>query len=532
MIGLHDTGDLANIVGAAAAVVGVSGVLGGLARRRRSWWRPMALFWTARQDTGTAGRYPLDAHVPSLLAVYVPRRAVPGSGTPDRPVPTDDLVLTGTGHVLLVGPPGGGKTALVDQAESASARRWLTSRGRLRRAPAGPVVVAIAAADLVGQPLLHAVAAACAPWVPERDRDPLARRRLVILVDGLDAVVDANARSDVINKLAHEAELLRRWRLVVTTRLLTAREVRTLHPFAVHHLVPFTRDDVTALAAAWFRTGREGVSTFVAWLEGQRLGDSARSPLLTTVAAVLWESDGPVEGRAPDPAALLDRFIDLLLGARRHDLDEILGASEPLASWVTGHLRDLLEVAADASLSGADVASATAAWARSRAPGELPSGLVSRILRCTGLFRAERDALVPAWPSLIDFLAAGPGSREPDLRTLSTAVRDPSRRAVATWTIGRAGKPEDLVGAILAGPSGPVDLAAAIAGGLAVPGRVRTQVLVALLRDESPAAATTLAGLASDPDTVSRLREIARDEHQSRGVRQAAQRFFAERAVA
>ncbi|MCI4065977.1 hypothetical protein MRQ36_26870 [Micromonospora sp. R77] len=85
-----------------------------------------------------------------LAQVYVPRRAVPRLDPAGGEVDVARL-LTGTGHVLLLGEPGSGKSALVRQACTDSAARWLAGRGRLRRTGAGPVVLSLPAGALVDQ---------------------------------------------------------------------------------------------------------------------------------------------------------------------------------------------------------------------------------------------------------------------------------------------------------------------------------------------------------------------------------------------
>lgn len=522
MIDLAD--NLSSIV---TAVIALGGLIALLLQRRNSRWRSLTPFWRARQDTGAPGEYPFDAHVPPLLTVYVSRRATRRSSS--LTVPTDRFVLDGDDHVLLVGPPGSGKTALVRQAVAASARRWLGSAGRRRHAPAGPVVVDIAAADLVRRTLQEAVAAACKPWNPDDDQAPLPHRRLVVLVDGLDSIIDATRRSDVVNKLAREARPGRRWRLVVTTRQLSDRELRTLQPLTLYDLAPFTTDDVSRLARAWFPDERRA-ERFTAWLEGQRLGDSARSPLLTTVAATLWEADRPESLPTPDPATLVGHFIDLLLGARRADLAALVadlrrhGPAE-ITDRLAGHQRDMLEAAAQATLAGTDVVTA---WTRAEFPTATLDDhwrkQLKKLLLTTGIFR---DDLTPTWPGLVDFLAANPDTQDLTPRSLSTAMRDPSRRAVTTWAVERAGNPEPLLRALLAEPDGSADLERLVATGLCVP----DHLLAALLTDPAPAARTLLDTLATDPSHLARLHDLAHNPHQPRPVRSAAHLFFAHRTL-
>lgn len=483
-------------------LIAIGGLALVVARRRRSWWDALASYWKAHQDAGVAG-YALDTHVPRLLTVYVPRRL--GNH------PADDVVLFGRGHVLLVGPPGSGKTALVRQTVAASARRWLRSEGRLRRAPRGPVVITIPATDLIHETLRDA----CRPWLPDIDRAPVPRRGLVILIDGLHGVVGAAQRSTVINKLAAEAEHpQRRWRLVVTTRPLDERELRALNGFTAYDLMPFTGSDVALLARRWFVADDARAERLTTWLETQRLGVSARGPLLTTVAATLWDTG--LESSAPTPAALLDRFVDTLLEARAKQIGDVLAEirrpAPALADWLEQHQRGLLTIAARACLTGASVVTGTVKRLPVRAAYPQRDQL-RRLLLATDVFQADRDRLVPVWPDLAEFLAADPYDADPTPQEITTGLRDLSSRPVTAWRLDRARNSEALLAAMLGQPGGPVELGRLVSGGRVVPAGLRRKLIIALLSEGE---------LVSWP-TAAELRDVAGDTALSRAVRQAAQ---------
>ncbi|GAA2500520.1 hypothetical protein Ahu01nite_078560 [Winogradskya humida] len=527
--GINVANDVSGIL---TAIIAVATLVTFYRQSRQSWWRDLTRYWNAQFDTGEEDGYPLDAHVPPLLKVYVPRTAKPRERPAAAAVPTDRLVLGDGPHALLIGPPGSGKTALVRQAAAASAQRWLTSSGRLRRAPDGPLVIRLTAAALVGQTLQRAVAEAADPWAPELDQEPLPHRRMVILVDGLDALVDPQQRSAVINMLAREAGTPpEHWRLVVTTRPLGDRELETLGTFDAYHLMPFTEDDVTALAAKWLT--RPG--PFLAWLGSDPASAKARSPLLVTVAAVLWENG--MHGSAPRPAELMEAFVGLLLGARRTALDALFADPHdigPDTEWLSRHRRDLLVAAAKSSVDGKDVVTGTLAWIGEQLPGSRPGRWrepVTTLLLRTGIFQNGRRGLVPTWTGLVAYLAAERPAAGLDRNTMTTGMGTPSRQAVVGWQFERAGTPEEFIAEMRAAPGGSTDVGRFAAGGLPVPEPVLVEVLATLLTDGSPEARAVLITLAADRAHLDALRALADDGRQPRTVRRAAHLFFAGRAV-
>ncbi|GAA2560121.1 hypothetical protein GCM10010435_34270 [Winogradskya consettensis] len=521
-----------DVSGILTAVIAVVTLLTFYRQSRQAWWRELTGYWNAQFNTGEEDGYPLDAHVPPLLKVYVPRTAKPRADPAADAVATDDLVLQDGPHVLLIGPPGSGKTALVRQAAAASAQRWLTSAGRLGRAPDGPLVIRLTAAALAGRTLQHAIAEAAAPWVPELDQEPLPHRRMVILVDGLDALADPQQRSGVINMLAREAATPpRHRRLVVTTRPLGDKELETLAPFDAYHLMPFTEEDVEALAGRWL----SDPDPFVAWLGSDPASAKARSPLLVTVAAVLWENG--IHGSAPRPAELMEAFVGLLLGARRTALDALFagpGDTGPDTEWLSRHRRDLLVAAAKTSVDGKDVVTGTLDWIGEQLPGSRPERWrepVTKLLLRTGIFQNGRRGLVPTWTGLVAYLAADRPAPGLDRNTMTTGMGTPSRQAVVGWQFERAGTPEEFIEEMRAAPGGSTDVGRFAAGGLPVPEPVLVEVLATLLTDGSPEARAVLITLAADRAHLEALRALADDESQPRTVRRAAHLFFAGRAV-
>lgn len=151
--------------------------------------------------------------------------------------------------------------------------------------------------------------------------EPRRNVRWLVLVDALDEVIDDKARRDLVDRLRKTARTQPgRFRFVVTSRSLPdlgafdpASDERPL--FVRYRLRPFGLTQRRAFAAAWFRS-RPGDPTaradaFNAAIERTTLTDLAGSPLLLTMAAVLFERGG--DGALPtNRARIYDEFVGLL----------------------------------------------------------------------------------------------------------------------------------------------------------------------------------------------------------------------------
>lgn len=536
-------GDWADpIASVVAGLVAVGTPLYLYARAKLRWWPGLTDFSQARQIPEGPLRYHFDAHVRALTDVYVPRFAARRGRPPGPAVATDQIIFDGSANVLLIGEPGSGKTALIQHAVAESARRWLHERGLPWRTPRRPVVVVrIAATEIVENSLQDALTAECAPWAPLLTQPPAPRRTLLICVDGLDGVADPDQRSAVLNRLAALAARPRPWRLLVTTRQLSEPELRTLDRFDTHHLTPFTQDDVARLAHAWFASPVTATA-FAGWLEAQHLGSAARSPLLTAVAAVCWEAGTTDRSSPPDAGELFDRFVEVLLDASRDGIDGLLGqmrqdmGTAETADWLGEHRRDLVEAAATASAAGQDITDGVLAWI----DAELPSRSAGRALRDrsaeiltrTGLFRTEGRRLVPCWPSLIEFLAAGTISPDLSPESWTTAMSDTSRHGLAVRALERASTPVTFLRDIAARPDGALAVGHLIAAGARVPDDIRADVIAELLTDRSPQAQSLMTTLGMRREGLACVEVLAQDVHRPSGVRHAARLFFAEQSQA
>ncbi|MGK5517851.1 hypothetical protein ACSNN9_00665 [Micromonospora sp. URMC 107] len=533
-------------------------------RGRRGWWTSLRPVWQREADAGIVHPRRFGGYVKPLSEVYVPRRAVPRLAPSGDGVDVADL-LTGAGNVLLIGEPGSGKTALVRYESARSARRWLAGRGRRRRSPPGPVLVSLPAAALVHQPLPAALAEAYpgegAPL--DVEQVPAPGRRWLVCVDALDAVADPDERAVVLNRLAELARspgpagTPRPWRVLVTTRHLAEDELAVLGDgYPAYHLAHFTDADVALLAARWFPDGATA-RRFLDWTHAQRITEPVHNPLTATVAALVWEGGQAEAATGPGPAALLDEFVRALLRGGRASLDtacEALRRRPPdggsVAAWLDTRHTDLVEVAATAAVAGGDPVAAVVDWSAAHAPAPPAAVLpdwpahVRRILLATDLFRADRHALASVWPSLVEYLAAGPLARDWRPDEWVTLMNTGSTRFVALQAISRAAVTPAFLRARLAEPDGAIAAGHLLAGrgttGAGTPS-FRADVLAALLthwsggpggpagRDAARECFSLLTTLAADRADRDLLHEIATDPGRPGDVRRAAALFFAVR---
>ncbi|MFG1778083.1 hypothetical protein ACGFIG_16815 [Micromonospora sp. NPDC049048] len=556
---------VASVVSGTLALAGALVAVRRHTRSRRGWWAALRPVWRREEDAGIVHPHRFGGYVKPLSEVYVPRRAVPRLAPSGDGVDVADL-LTGTGDVLLIGEPGSGKTALVRYESARSARRWLAGRGRRRRCPAGPVLVSLPAAALVHRPLPAALAEAYpgegAPL--DVERPPAPGRRWLVCVDALDAVTDPDERAVVLNRLAELARppgpagTPRPWRLLVTTRHLAEDELAVLGDgYPAYHLAHFTDADVALLAARWFPDGATA-RRFLDWTHAQRITGPVHNPLTATIAVLVWEGGQAGASPQPGPEALLDEFVRALLRGGRDSLDDACAAlrhrpdgGEAVAAWLGARHTDLVEVAATAAVAGGDPVAAVVDWSAAHAPVPPATVLpdwpahVRQILLATDLFRADRHALASVWPSLVEYLAAGPLARDWRPDEWVTLMNTRSTRFVALQAISRAAVAPAFLRERLAEPDGAIAAGHLLAGragaGEAGTPSFRADVLAALLthwadgahgptgRDgarECFALLMTLAAGRADRDL---LHDIAADPRRPGGVRRAAALFFAVR---
>ncbi|MEU7798853.1 hypothetical protein AB0B10_06265 [Micromonospora arborensis] len=523
-------------------------------RSRQSWWSTLTRLWERETDAAIVHPHRFGAQVPPLSEVYVPRRAVPRLGRAEEALDAAQL-FTGARNVLLVGEPGSGKTALIAYESARSAERWLRSRGRRRRRPVGPVLVRLPATALIHHALPDALRDAYGEAPLAFRRPPAPGVRWLICVDRVDAVADPGDRGNVLNRLAEAGRSSARdtspCRILVTTRPLDADELATLgEDYPAYQLAPFTRADVTALAGRWFPDHGEAQG-FLTWTHTQRITDPVRNPLVATVAALVWRNRRAAPVSRPGPAALFEDFVQALLQGGRGSLDATCRAlrdhppqGPAIADWLAERHTELVEVAATAAVAGADPVAEVAKWSAEDAPYPPAQHLdnwpqqIRDLLLATDLFRADRDALVSVWPSLIDHLAAGPLTRQWSPEAWASLMNTTSTRFVGVQVLQRMEAPDALLRDRLAEPSWAAAVGHLLVSTDVVRGTddlaLRTDVLAALLGhwaadpagDTSRTCLSLLRTLATNQADRDLLFKIGADGNRPRAIRLAVTRFF------
>ncbi|MFD5796206.1 NACHT domain-containing protein [Streptomyces diastatochromogenes] len=420
----------------------------------------------ARAAESTAYTTPMsrrldDDRQPDLSQVYVRARAwawdqetEPGAGTASPPLHdhapereaaagervSAEEVFTLPDDVLLVGAPGSGKSSLLRTGVITLARRW--------RGPGHPtwVPLLLHASDLTASLPWHEVfatgvrtrlgRAAQDSWSADFFRNlPASGSRLLVLVDGLDEIVDAGTRRKVLSALqewrAQDPESAR-YRFVVATRPLARHGVSAPTGLRLRRfdLLPLDGAELSALALRWFETlglaePGKAAESFLAELDRAGMTELAHSPLLATMLCRLFalDRDRPLP---PGRHAIYQSFVGLL-----HDVhypgDEPRGqaqidavkrtygaATGEAATDVLGSSFSLVERLALARHDGdtRPVVDLVSEWTSSKPPEHLahtpdawPS-ILREILRQTGLLVQRGDDFDFVHQTFAEYLAA------------------------------------------------------------------------------------------------------------------------------
>ncbi|MEV6348723.1 hypothetical protein [Actinoplanes sp. NPDC051851] len=384
----------------------------------------------------------LGVEPPPLSAVYVRQhaRTQPGATKPDRkearpesqdrdradstggekPIPITDA-LDRHEHLVVTGEPGAGKSTFGQYLALQLCHLWLREWNGDRPPISEPVVpLRIPARTLVGARswtagLAGATQAALGlrlvaePPAALFERRPAGIRWLVI-VDGLDEIVDRAARTEVIQALAARCRPGGDYRIVVTTRQLPEVEfapLRTQH-VETYSVEPFGRDELRMFATQWFRAQGAGdpdrdAERFLRQTADGRLRDLVRNPLLATIAAITYT----LQPDRPLPASRLDlyqRFFEHLLDGRDTAAElRRSNAHRPsrarFAAWIHENRLDMLRHLGVARLeSESPLLDAALAWVGEKSPPGIPRPVgwtedVREVLLGTGLILYEGDRL-------------------------------------------------------------------------------------------------------------------------------------------
>jgi hypothetical protein len=356
-------------------------------------------------------------------------------------------------HAMVVGEPGAGKSSLLRHIVEDGARR-LRSVHYIAYVPVRVPARALAEQQAMSGALWSAVSADLGTTLARPLREdffahpPLPRAPWLVLVDGLDEVLDEDGRDQVLQAVRRADHAV--YRFVVTTRPLPATELRQLPAYWIQRLGPA---DVKGLAMRWFAVLSPGeqmppVARFLNELERARIVEREGAlPLLVSIACLIYAKD-PGRGLPENPARLYEQFMEQLLdgGRDRHydvwaQLPERLRRSarrkgRAAADELIDRRRELAEYLAAEAL--ANDATAFLDLAVRYVEDVRPDGvspdqwreIVAELLRRSGPMVEQFGDFEFVHPRIRDYLAACyfARSEEPTPDTLGLAV-DPSREA-------------------------------------------------------------------------------------------------------
>lgn len=135
----------------------------------------------------------------------------------------------------------------------------------------------------------------------------LTAGRALLLLDGLDEMVDPDARRSAASLIDAAAVTYPKIGIVITARRLGYREVPLNDDlFSVAELIPFNHAQVVEYARKWFRlddespTGEPERMTAMFLQEIAAVGDLAPNPLMLSLLCALYRSDGFIPRNRPE----------------------------------------------------------------------------------------------------------------------------------------------------------------------------------------------------------------------------------------
>ena len=397
-------------------------------------------------------------------------------------------------HLLVTGEPGAGKSTLGNNLIARLARIWLRQESAQEPPLAEPVVpVRISARSLVGDGSWSALLAAAVRLalgsylVTDPSPHLFTGRshgvRWLVVVDGLDEILDNTARASVIRTLGRHARPGGDFRIVITSRPLPEEELAPLRAarFGMCRVESFETAELRQFADRWFLaqdpvTGARQAAEFLRQVEDSRIRELVRNPLLATIAAVAHtrEPDRPLPANRVE---LYQRFYEYLVtdedAPGRGTPAELMRLRDAhpdryrLAVWVHRKRAEIADVMARERLTTeVPVAETARDWVEHNRPADLPlphgwQDDLERLLTGTGLFVRELSGLRFLHHTFAEFLAARSNAREipadfPGLdgwiaRGLKAAQRDFVLMTLVLWSRRRGNDPGLVLRRLLEG---------------------------------------------------------------------------------
>jgi TIR domain len=232
-------------------------------------------------------------------------------------------------HFIIEAPPGMGKSSFLNYTALRLAEQHLSGTGQPHgdgRLPYPVRIYARSIARLAGtfpSCLRNAVLTELGGRLTsDLDLDFFGRAQApghdwLVLIDALDEIVDRKSQYQLVSTLAHLAAIPGSlYRFVVTTRpvregLSTDRLLSA--GFGHYRILPFADEQQEQFVKAWFGHlgGSAQSSTLLSLRSGAEVGDLLRTPLILTMAAIIYQRDRALN-LPSRPAGLYERFLRLL----------------------------------------------------------------------------------------------------------------------------------------------------------------------------------------------------------------------------
>ncbi|MEU4443380.1 hypothetical protein AB0K14_14065 [Actinosynnema sp. NPDC050801] len=388
---------------------------------------------------------------PPLSKVYLRRHVTPRHGdewdehtAPERIV-AEELVARFEG-AQVVAEPGAGKSSLVRRIAAVAARRWL------EEGVGDFVPIPVTADSLVRNSSLPE---ALADGILRGPSFTLNRHRLVelfsgdpvpgvqwlVLVDGLDEVLDPGARAAVARRVeAHRRRSTHRF--LVTSRPLHEREMRILldpRTTPTYVLQRFSEPELLEFVRRWLSEEGHpepvhGAVRFLAQVRRTKLRDLAHVPLIATMLCVLLTED-TAHGLPHNQTQLYRRFVTWQLtkvheiDARARLLDRLAPrgpAAQRAADYLVENLEVLLQDIAHRRLFGQGASGVLDLAVRWNPGVAVWPEVVPDVLRLSGLVLQRGHAFAFRHQTIEEFLAAAALARAhptPDTRKARRLLR-------------------------------------------------------------------------------------------------------------